>query len=351
MRFAMAADATGRPGARYDRGVTDSPLLKLPKLPRVSLLDGPTPLQPLPGHTKALGGRAELWIKREDLGPITFSGNKLRNLEFLLGAALAEGADTVVTSGRRWSNHCRLTAAAGARLGLDVHVVISGPPVDRSPNLDLMRLHGATVHQTRTDDRAEREATVEAVAAERRAAGRTVKLIPIGGSEAAGAWGHVLAAVEVTRQAAGLGFRPDVIALPTATGGTQAGLGVGSGIGMRQPPRVVGVVVARSAAELRPIVERLTGELAALAGIDAPLDRIELDDSHLGDGYGLPSTDASKASVLLARSDGILVDPVYTAKGLAGLIALVRTGVLDGRQAIFWHGGGIPAIFEPGIDR
>jgi 1-aminocyclopropane-1-carboxylate deaminase/D-cysteine desulfhydrase-like pyridoxal-dependent ACC family enzyme len=350
IRFAMAADATGRPGARYDPVVTDPPRISLPNLPRVSLLDGPTPLQPLPGLTKALGGRAELWIKREDLGPITFSGNKLRNLEFLLGAALAEGADTVVTSGRRWSNHCRLTAAAGARLGLDVHLVVSGPPVERSPNLDLMRLHGATVHQTATDDRAERQATVDSVAAAEGARGRRVKVIPIGGSEAAGAWGHALAAVEVARQAAMLGFRPDVIALPTATGGTQAGLVVGSSIGTRQPPRIAGIVVARSAAELRPVVERLIRELATLAGLDAPLDRIELDESHLGEGYGMPTMDASKASVLLARSDGILVDPVYTAKGLAGLIGLVRSGILDGRHAIYWHGGGLPAIFEPEAD-
>src|SRR5437867_6830397 len=99
--------------------------LVLPDLPRVALLDGPTPLQPMPRLSAALGGAAGLWIKREDLGPLAFSGNKLRNLEFLLGAALAEGADTIVTSGRRWSNHCRLTAAAGAKLGLGVHLVIS----------------------------------------------------------------------------------------------------------------------------------------------------------------------------------------------------------------------------------
>ena len=348
IRFAIPAILPDGRALDTIRRVTDSPRISLPKLPRVTLLDGPTPLQPMPGLSKALGGRVELWIKREDLGPITFSGNKLRNLEFLLGAALEEGADTVVTSGRRWSNHCRLTAAAGARVGLRVHVVVSGPPAERSPNLDLIRLHGGTVHETATEDRAEREAMVEAVAAAERAAGRTVRVIPIGGSEAAGAWGHALAAVEVSRQAAGLGFRPDVIALPTATGGTQAGLVVGSSIASRQPPRVVGVVVARTATELRPVVERLTSELATLAGIDAPLDRIELDEAHLGPGYGVPTMDASKAQVLLARSEGILVDPVYTAKGLAGLLAIVRSGVIDGRHAIFWHGGGLPALFEPG---
>src|SRR6185369_17134864 len=161
--------------------------------------------QPMPRLSRALGDRAELWIKREDLGPLASSGNKLRNLEFLLGAAIADGADgadTIITSGRRWSNHCRLTAAAGARLGLRVEVVVSGPAVPHSPNLALIEQLGATIHQATTDDRAEREAIVARVAAQAAAAGRRVKVIPVGGSEPAGAWGHVLAALEVADQAA-----------------------------------------------------------------------------------------------------------------------------------------------------
>ena len=240
----------------------------LPDLPSVRLLDGPTPLQPMPRLSRALGDRAELWIKREDLGPLAFSGNKLRNLEFLLGAAIAEGADTIVTSGRRWSNHCRLTAAAGARLGLRVEVVVSGPAVPRSPNLALIEELGATIHQAATDDRTEREAIVARVAAQAAAAGRRVKVIPVGGSEPAGAWGHVLAALEVADQAAAAGFSPDAIILPTATGGTQAGLLVGSALGMLPPPRIAGIVVAKSGRELRPVIEEriaLTDALATTA--------------------------------------------------------------------------------------
>src|SRR6478735_9741289 len=117
------------------------------RFPRFGLLDGPSPLTPLPRFSDALGGRAEVWIKREDLLPLAFGGNKLRNLEFLVGAALADGADTLVTSGRRWSNHCRLTAAAGARAGLGVHLVLSGPPLDPpGPNLRLDEMLGASVH-------------------------------------------------------------------------------------------------------------------------------------------------------------------------------------------------------------
>jgi 1-aminocyclopropane-1-carboxylate deaminase/D-cysteine desulfhydrase-like pyridoxal-dependent ACC family enzyme len=319
------------------------------ELPRARLLDGPTPLQPLSVLSRALGGGAELWIKREDLGPLAFSGNKLRNLEFLLGAAIADGVDTIVTSGRRWSNHCRLTAAAGARLGLRVDVVVSGPAVPHSPNLRLIEELGATVHQAMTDDRAEREALVARATADATAAGRRVRVIPVGGSEPAGAWGHVLAALEVRDQAAAAGFVPDAIVLPTATGGTQAGLLVGAAHGITPIPAVHGIVVARSAPELRPVVEGLVRPLSVMAGIEPPVDRIVLDETQLGAGYGIRSGAADEAARLLARSEGILVDPVYTAKGLAGLIALVRAGALDGRRAIFWHGCGLPALFEPGL--
>jgi 1-aminocyclopropane-1-carboxylate deaminase/D-cysteine desulfhydrase-like pyridoxal-dependent ACC family enzyme len=325
-------------------------VIDLPTLPRVALLDGPTPLQPLERLSPALGGRAELWIKREDLGPLAFSGNKLRNLEFLLGAAIAAGADTIVTSGRRWSNHCRLTAAAGARLGLHVDIVVSGPPTSASANLALIESLGATVHQASTDARTEREALVASVAASASAAGRSVHVIPVGGSDATGAWGQVLGGLEALEQAAARGFVPDAIVLPSATGGTQAGLIVGGAIAAArngaEPPRIIGVAVAHPEPELRPHVEELVAELATLAGIAAPLNRVEIDGGSLGDGYGVPSPSSVEAASLLARTEGMLVDPVYTAKGLAGLISAVRSGQLDGRRAIFWHGGGLPALFE-----
>lgn len=335
----------------YDPRVTAGLILPpLPEMPRVRLLDGPTPLQPLERLSATLGGRTELWIKREDLGPLAFSGNKLRNLEFLLGAAIAAGTDTIVTSGRRWSNHCRLTAAAGARLGLRVEIVVSGPPRGGSVNLALIESLGATVHQATTDARSEREALVAIVAAAAASAGRSVHLIPVGGSDATGAWGQVLGALEALEQAAVRGFAPDAIYLPSATGGTQAGLIVGAAraaaISGADPTRIVGVAVAHPERDLRPHVEGLIAELVAPAGIAAPLERIEIDESVLGDGYGIPSTASTGAANLLARTEGMLVDPVYTAKGLAGLISAVRSGALDGRRVIFWHGGGLPALFE-----
>lgn len=312
----------------------------------MALLDGPTPLQRMPRLTAALGGTVELWVKREDLGPLAFSGNKLRNLEFLLGGVLDEGADTVVTSGRRWSNHCRLTVAACARLGLEAHVIISGPPMP-SPNLDLIELLGGVVHQADTDDREEREALATGVAQRLRAAGRRVHIIPVGGSTAVGAWGQVLAATELAAQCARRSFSPGLIAVASATGGTQAGLLVGAALAWESPPRVVGFVANQDAEALRDLIEPKLRELGAMAGIEPPMERIELDDRHLGEGYGVATSASIAASELLARTEGILVDPVYGAKALAGLIELVRSGELDAGAAVFWHGGGLPSLFEP----
>lgn len=320
------------------------------RFPRFELLDGPSLLAPLPRFSAALGGRVEVWIKREDLLPLAFGGNKLRNLEFLVGAALAEGADCLVTSGRRWSNHARLTAAAGAKAGLAVHLVLSGPQTDPpNPGVRLDELLGATVHQAVTDDRAERAALVDSVLAELRASGRRPYLVAIGGTGIVGAVGQVLAGLELADGAAAAGLHADTIVVPSATGGTQAGLLVGlrtAGL----PTAVHGVAVTPPEA-LRPVIAAIAaglGEVDGLAAVDGA--EIVLDGTQLGDGYGRPSEAADVATRLLARTEGILVDPIYTAKALAGLIALAREGTLDGRQAVFWHAGGSPGLFEP-LDR
>ncbi len=318
-------------------------------LPRFRLFEQPSPLHRLPRLTAALGDRADIWIKREDLLPLAFGGNKLRNLEFLVGAALAEGADTLITSGRRWSNHCRLTAAAGAVAGLDVHLVLSGPPASQAgPGVRLMETLGATVHQLQAADREAREAAVEQVAGEARGAGRRPFVIDVGGSGPVGAWGQVLAATELFDQAAGRGITVDAIVLPSATGGTQAGLVVGSAL--RSPAtRVSGVVVARPADELRPAIESMVATLASWAGAppQPPPEPLALDETQRGDGYGRPTAAAAEATRLLASTEGILVDPIYTAKALAGLVAAVRAGRHDGQTVVFWHAGGTPGLFEP----
>ncbi len=320
-------------------------------LPRFALFDGPSPFHRVPRFSDALGGRVDVWIKREDLLPVGLGGNKLRNLEFLVGAARAEGADTLVTSGRRWSNHCRLTAAAGAMAGLEVHVVLSGPPTDPpNPGVVLDEILGATVHQAKTDDRAEREALLDEVVTGLHDAGRRVFTIGVGGTGLPGSWGQVLAGRELIAQLAALAepIHPAVLVLPTATGGTQAGLTVANGSSGLAAESVVGIAVARPAAELRPIVEAQVADLVGLAELEpVPADAIVIDDTQLGDGYGRPTIEADIAARLLARAEGILVDPIYTAKALAGLIARVRSGALDGRAVVFWHAGGTPGVLEP----
>ena len=314
-------------------------------LPRFPLLDGPSPFQRLPRFSAALGGSAEVWIKREDLLPLAFGGNKLRNLEFLVGEALSVGADTLVTSGRRWSNHCRLTAAAGAKAGLAVHLVLTGPPVEPTgPNERLDLLLGATVHVAATDARHDREAMLQQVVADLRGAGRKPFVVAVGGSGPIGAAGQVLAGIELARQSKAAGVSPSTVMLPSATGGTQAGVIAGLRLA-GSTAGVVGVAVAAPADELQPTVAGLLEGLAPLTGLAVDHTEIELTDAQLGAGYGVPTPAAVAATELLARTEGILVDPIYTAKALAEVIARVRAGRVEG-TVVFWHAGGTPALFE-----
>lgn len=317
-------------------------------LPRLALLDGPSPLTPLRRLSAALGDEADVWIKREDLLPLAFGGNKLRNLEFLVGAALAEGADALITSGRRWSNHCRLTAAAGARAGLYVHLVLTGPPPapgEEGANQRLDELLGATVHVTTTNERAERAALVDTLAARLRAEGRRPFVIGVGGTGPIGAAGQVLAGLELADQLAALGVGEATVVLPSATGGTQAGLLAGLALAARPARAVIGIAVAGPAAELRPTIDGILDGLVPLTGATVPPAAVVLEDDQLGPGYGRPTPAADEATRLLARTEGILVDPIYTAKALAGLVARVRDGRLRG-PLVFWHAGGTPGLFE-----
>jgi 1-aminocyclopropane-1-carboxylate deaminase/D-cysteine desulfhydrase-like pyridoxal-dependent ACC family enzyme len=318
------------------------------RFPRFPLLDGPSPLHPLPRLSAALGDRAEIWIKREDLLPIALGGNKLRNLEFLVGHALAEGANCLVTSGRRWSNHARLTAAAGATARLGVHLVLSGPPTDPpGPAVRLSRELGATVEVTETGERSERDAAVERVTARLREAGRRPYVIGVGGSGLVGAIGQVLAGIELAGDAEAVGFTPDEVVLASASGGTQAGLLAGLATA-RLPTRVLGFAAAHPGDRLRPGIAAILAALARLPAIaPVPETSIVVDDLVLGRGYGVPTTEADEAARLLATTEGILADPIYTAKAVAGLVMRIRSGALDGKRVVFWHAGGTPGLFEP----
>ena len=321
--------------------------MSLDDLPRFRLFHEPSPFHRLERFADALGGRADVWIKREDLLPVAFGGNKLRNLEFLIGAAVADGADTIITSGRRWSNHARLTAAAGAMAGLDVHLVLSGPPSSTpGPNIRLAEILGATVHQLETAEREERSRKVVALAAELRAAGKWPYVIGVGGAGPVGAAGQLLAGRELFRQASAAGVVPHAIWLPTATGGTQAGL-VLAATEQTPTPAVVGVVVARTVEELGRVIADTLKVLGGMTGLTAGDDAIVFDRTQLGSGYGRRTDAGDEAARLLVRTEGILVDPIYTAKALAGLIAAIRAGRLDGQTVVFWHAGGTLGLLEP----
>jgi 1-aminocyclopropane-1-carboxylate deaminase/D-cysteine desulfhydrase-like pyridoxal-dependent ACC family enzyme len=324
---------------------------RIAALPRFALLDGPSPLLRAPRLSAALGGTAEIWLKREDLLPVAFGGNKLRNLEFLVGAALAEGADTLVTAGRRWSNHCRLTAAAGARAGLAVHLVLTGPrplpgdPAANGPNQRLDELLGATIHWTAAEDRVERAALMERVANDVRATGGRPFTIGVGGSGPIGASGQVLAGLELAEQLAAAGIAEASVVVPSATGGTQAGLLMGLTLAAPPVRPLIGIAVGAPSADLRPTIVGLLDGLADLTGRRPPDEAIVLDDDQIGPGYGRPTAAADEATRLLPRTEGVFVDPIYTAKGLAGLIERVRDGRLRG-PVVFWHAGGTPGLFE-----
>jgi 1-aminocyclopropane-1-carboxylate deaminase/D-cysteine desulfhydrase-like pyridoxal-dependent ACC family enzyme len=324
----------------------------VPEYPRFRLAALPSPLERAGRLEDAL--RAEgaipvprIYLKRDDLLSLGFGGNKIRNLEFAIGRALDEGATDIVTAGRAQSNHCRLTAAACARAGLRAHLVFSGVrPAVLTGNLLLDALLGARMYFSGSDDRRQRETWMSMVAFGVETMGRRPHAIPVGGSDARGAMGHVLAAAELLEQMREIGERPAAIVMATATGGTQAGMLAGlARLGVDLP--VHGFAVAKSADELRAEVHRLAGEVAAEIG--APpiaLERVLVNGSMLGTGYGAPTAEAQAAIELLARSEGVFADPVYTGKALAGLSALVRGSAFGADDAVvFIHTGGGPALF------
>jgi 1-aminocyclopropane-1-carboxylate deaminase/D-cysteine desulfhydrase-like pyridoxal-dependent ACC family enzyme len=323
----------------------------IPSHPRLRLATLPTPLERARGLEEALRHDApavpRIYLKRDDLLSLGMGGNKIRNLEFSIAQALDQGATDVVTAGRQQSNHCRLAAAACARAGLRAHLVFTGArPGVLTGNLLLDDLLGASMRFTGSDDRTARSNLLNDVAREISARGGTPFVIPVGGSDAHGALGQVLAAAEVVEQMRAAGEPRFDVVLATATGGTQAGLlagfrKLGEAVGLR------GFAVAHPAEELAPTVLRLANEVAReIAIAEFVAADVVVDGSMLGGGYGAPTPEAEDASTLLARSEGIFVDPVYTAKGLAGLVRDLRAGRYVGADAIvFIHTGGLPALF------
>jgi D-cysteine desulfhydrase len=309
-----------------------------PTLPRTALATLPTPLLAAPRLSEAVG--VEVWVKRDDLTGLLLGGNKARKLEFLCGEALAQRADTLVTGGGPGSNHVQLTAAAAARLGLVCVVVCYGePPATEPVGLRLTRHLGAEVVFTGSPDRASVDIRLEEVAAKLSADGRRPSVIPRGGASAIGAVGYALAAVELADQLAAAGVTSAIVLLATGSCGTQAGLVAGAA-GLH----VVGVPVSRPPEECTERIARLATGCAERLGSGRVFTEadVHLLGGYIGPGYGKASPEGDAASVLAARTEGLLLDPVFTAKAMAALVAETRGGRMTG-PVVFLHTGGAPA--------
>jgi D-cysteine desulfhydrase len=309
-------------------------------IPRLRFAHLPTPIEPLPRLSVNLNG-PRLLVKRDDQTGLAFGGNKARKLEFLVAEAQAQGADTLLSAGSLQSNHCRQTAAAAAKFGFNCILVLVGqPPVQASANLLLDQLFGAEIVWA---EKSRRDAVLQETFEITSAQGKKPYLVPYGGSSPTGALGYVFAMEEFVGQK----VKADWIVFASSSGGTQAGLVLGTrlfgykgnllGISIDEPQRILQERVAKLSSETS---ERLGPRLEFAA------DEVVVNDEYAAPGYGV-LTGAERAAIsLFAKFEGLLLDPVYTGRAAAGLIDLVRKGFFTKDETVlFWHTGGQPALF------
>jgi L-cysteate sulfo-lyase len=316
----------------------------LAALPRTSLGFFPTPIHPLPNLSARLGGPT-LWVKRDDQTGLATGGNKTRKLEFLVAAALQQHADTLITVGAPQSNHARQTAAAAAKAGLKSALVLRGAaPTDRTGNILLDDLIGAEVFWAGA--RPLDEVAAE-VAEELSARGQQPYLIPLGGSNPIGAAGYAAALVEFVEQMKATGTSFDAIVFATSSGGTQSGMVLGAKL-CSYAGRVLGISVDHRADQLTRLLVDLANATARHIGegFTFSAQDFEVNDRYLGGGYAVMGEPEREAIRLCAQAEGLLVDPVYTGRAMAGLIDLIRRGEFrSGQNVLFWHTGGTAALF------
>ena len=324
----------------------------LSRLPRLGLAQLPTPFEAMPRLSAHLGG-PRLWVKREDCTGLGFGGNKLRKLDYVLHPAVAAGIDTLVSGGVVQSNSQRQVAAAAARLGLACHLVVFhgrlGPPTalyETGGNALLNALFGAVRHPVPwTGDR---NGPIDALATRLATEGLRPHVVPYGVSNALGAAAYATAAAEVGRQSADAGIRPSAIVHCSGSAATQAGLAIGAAAAM-PGTRVIGIDIDAEPERVAADVVRYAGEAAALLGLPFDPRTIEVVAGHAGPAYGVPHAATFEALRLGARLEALVLDPVYSAKGLAGLIALVRSGRWRADEdVVFVHTGGEPSLFAYG---
>lgn len=319
----------------------------LQNFPRVPLAFLPTPIMEAPRLAAEIDG-PKLWIKRDDLTGFGFGGNKIRGLEFLLADALAQKADTLITGAAPQSNYVRATAAAAAHAGLHMIAIYSGtPPSQVQGNYRLTRLLGAEIRFTGDPDRTSVDGAIEETALELRSMGRKPYTIPRGGASVLGTFGYVQVVYELAEQCTARGIVPDAIVLATGSCGTQAGLVAGVHL-LRLPWRIEGFTVSRPVEEVQTRVLSLAQAAVEHLGFIskiAPHDVI-VHGGFIGQGYGVPTSEGTEAIRLAARCEGIFLDPTYTGKAMAGLLAYTRAKHFTHEETIlFIHTGGEPALF------
>ncbi len=321
--------------------------MRYEQLPRYSLGFFPTPLVGLPRLALHLSG-PRLFMKRDDQTGLGLGGNKVRKLEFLVGEALAQGCDTLVTGGAAQSNHCRQTAAAAAACGLACHLVLGGvPPAVPEGNLLLDQLFGAVIHWTGEWRKGER---IPEIAESLRSAGRRPYVVPYGGSNTTGAIGFVEAVRELTEQLAQSSQPLTHIVFASSSGGTQAGLTVGKNL-FGLDCQLIGIGIDKGTSGDVPFAQhvvQLANATAERLGVPSRFSTsdITIREDYLGGGYGVIGALERRAIRMVARTEGILLDPVYTGRAMGGLIDMIEHGELSSEDSVlFWHTGGTPALF------
>jgi len=323
--------------------------MNLAQFPRRRYTEGQTPLEFLPRLTKELGG-PNIWIKRDDMLGLAGGGNKTRKLEFLVADAFSKGADTLITCGAVQSNHCRLTLAAACKEGLSCHLVIeervpgSYDPKASGNNFlfKLMGVASITVVPGGANMMEEMGKVADGI----RARGGKPYIIPGGGSNEVGTLGYVACAEESIAQAFAKGRNIDAVVCTSGSGGTHAGLAVGFWGNNTNIP-VIGINISRPNETQRPLIIKDAKLTAARFGLDFPEEAVNCVEGYVGPGYSLPTKEMVAAVTLMARTEAILLDPIYTGKSFAGLIGLIREGKFKkGQNVVFVHTGGSPALYH-----
>jgi L-cysteate sulfo-lyase len=325
--------------------------MHLSRFPRLHFAHLPTPLEPMERISKALGG-PNLWIKRDDCTGLSSGGNKTRKLEFLMADAVANGADTIITQGATQSNHARQTCAIAAKLDFECHILLEDrtgyddEAYTLNGNVLLDGLHGATISVR--PDGSDMNAEMEQLAQILRDDGKKPYIVPGGGSNEIGALGYVNAAFELIHQANERSLQIDHLVHATGSAGTQAGLVVGMEA-MNSGIPIYGISVRAPKQKQEENVYGLAQRTLDFMGLNPDLvarDKVVANSDYVGDGYGLPTDSMVEAVKMLASYEGILLDPVYSGKGFAGLIDLIRKGHFkQGENVVFLHTGGSVSLF------